>query len=98
VKTRIGDGYRGWPDAAPFDAIVVTAAPPRVPQPLKDQLKRGGRLIIPVGEAYQELKVITRKDRGFSEESTIPVRFVPMTGRTQEPPPGSAPPTWIQTR
>jgi protein-L-isoaspartate(D-aspartate) O-methyltransferase len=88
IRTRIGDGYRGWPEAAPFDAIVVTAAPPRVPEPLKQQLEPGGRLIIPVGEVYQELKIITRvkADPGsggqdiFSERTVLPVRFVPMVG------------------
>jgi protein-L-isoaspartate(D-aspartate) O-methyltransferase len=86
IKVRIGDGYKGWPEAAPFDAILVTAAPPRVPEPLKQQLKLGGRLVIPVGEAgAQELKVLTRTPRGFDEQVTIPVRFVPMTGKAQEP-------------
>lgn len=84
VTVRAGDGYLGWPEAAPFDAIVVTAAPPRVPPPLRDQLKVGGRLVIPVGETFQELRVITRTERGFRERSVIPVRFVPMTGRAQE--------------
>jgi protein-L-isoaspartate(D-aspartate) O-methyltransferase len=84
VKTRIGDGYRGWPEAAPFDAIVVTAAPPKVPEPLKRQLKPGGRLIIPVGDAYQELRVFTRTRSGWDERVIIPVRFVPMTGRAQQ--------------
>jgi protein-L-isoaspartate(D-aspartate) O-methyltransferase len=84
VKTRVGDGYLGWPEAAPFDAIVVTAAPARVPEPLKQQLKLGGRLVLPVGKYDQELKVITRTTRGFSEKSVIPVRFVPMTGKAGE--------------
>jgi len=84
VKTRIGDGYRGWPEAAPFDAVIVTAAPPRVPEPLKRQLKPGGRLVIPVGETVQELVVITRTDKGFTEERTHRVGFVPMTGRAQQ--------------
>jgi protein-L-isoaspartate(D-aspartate) O-methyltransferase len=81
VKTRVGDGYLGWPEAAPFDAIIVTAAPARVPEPLKQQLKVGGRLVLPVGKVDQELEVIARMAVGFSEESVIPVRFVPMTGK-----------------
>jgi protein-L-isoaspartate(D-aspartate) O-methyltransferase len=81
VKTRVGDGYLGWPEAAPFDAIIVTAAPARVPEPLKQQLKVGGRLVLPVGKVDQELEVITRMAVGFSEESVISVRFVPMTGK-----------------
>ena len=84
VKTRVGDGYLGWPEAAPFDAIIVTAAPARVPEPLKQQLKVGGRLVLPVGKVDQELEVITRTAVGFSEESVIPVRFVPMTGKADE--------------
>jgi protein-L-isoaspartate(D-aspartate) O-methyltransferase len=87
VKTRIGDGYQGWPEAAPFDAVIVTAAPPRVPEPLKRQLKPGGRLVIPIGETVQELVVITRTDKGFTEERTHRVGFVPMTGRAQQQPP-----------
>jgi protein-L-isoaspartate(D-aspartate) O-methyltransferase len=84
VKTRVGDGYLGWPEAAPFDAIIVTAAPPRVPEPLKQQLKVGGRLVLPVGRFDQELEVITRTAVGFSEKSVIPVRFVPMTGKADQ--------------
>jgi protein-L-isoaspartate(D-aspartate) O-methyltransferase len=83
VKAKIGDGYDGWPEEAPFDAIVVTAAPGKVPQPLLDQLKVGGRLVIPVGVAYQELLVITRTETGYDRRSTIPVRFVPMTGKAR---------------
>jgi protein-L-isoaspartate(D-aspartate) O-methyltransferase len=83
VHTRIGDGYRGWPEAAPFDAILVTAAPPSVPMPLKQQLKIGGRLVLPVGTSDQELRVITRTAQGWAERTVIPVSFVPMTGEVQ---------------
>lgn len=84
VDVRAGDGYGGWPEHAPFDAILVTAAPPKVPEPLKRQLAVGGRLVIPVGEHFQSLLRITRTKEGFREESVIPVRFVPMTGKAQE--------------
>ncbi len=84
VHVRSGDGYRGWPDEAPFDAIVVTAAPPEVPEPLKNQLKTGGKLVLPVGTRSQQLLVITRTPEGFVEESLTPVRFVPMTGEAQK--------------
>lgn len=84
VTVRHGDGYAGWPERAPFDAVVVTAAPPKIPRPLKQQLKVGGRLVIPVGKYYQSLLLVTRTKDGFREESVIPVRFVPMTGKAQE--------------
>ena len=84
VEVRIGDGYQGWPEAAPFDAILVTAAPDHIPQPLIDQLKVGGRLVIPVGDFYQELEVITKKEAGVDREKMIPVRFVPMTGEAEK--------------
>ena len=85
VEVRHGDGYAGWPERAPFDAVIVTAAPPKIPKPLKQQLKVGGRLVIPVGKHYQSLIRVTRTKDGFREESVIPVRFVPMTGKAQEP-------------
>jgi protein-L-isoaspartate(D-aspartate) O-methyltransferase len=91
VKTRIGDGYRGWPQAAPFDAILVTAAPPRIPEPLKQQLAVGGRLVVPVGEDEQELLVLTPTKTGFEERRVLPVRFVPMTGEAQKPQPSLPP-------
>jgi protein-L-isoaspartate(D-aspartate) O-methyltransferase len=84
VHVRIGDGYRGWPELAPFDAIIVTAAPGHVPQPLVDQLAMGGRLVLPVGEFDQELLRIQRQPDGIREEKLIDVRFVPMRGEAEE--------------
>jgi protein-L-isoaspartate(D-aspartate) O-methyltransferase len=86
VHVRIGDGFDGWPEAAPFDGIVVTAAPDEIPGPLLAQLKVGGRLVIPVGEADQQLLVVTRTETGYLRESVLPVRFVPMTGKAQREP------------
>ena len=83
VEVRTGDGYAGWPEHAPFDAVIVTAAPPVIPEPLKQQLRVGGRLVIPVGQSFQRLLRITRSETGFEEENVLPVRFVPMTGRAQ---------------
>ena len=83
VRLRTGDGYRGWPEAAPFDAIVVTAAPDSVPKPLIEQLAPGGRLVIPVGDDMQWLEVHRRTEKGVAVERTIPVRFVPMTGEAE---------------
>ena len=84
IRVRIGDGYKGWPEEAPFDAIIVTAAPPQVPQPLLDQLKVGGRMIIPVGEFNQGLVLINRTAKGYERRNVLPVRFVPMTGEAQK--------------
>ena len=84
VHVRIGDGYKGWPEKAPFDAIIVTAAPPEVPRPLLDQLKPGGRIVLPVGEVWQDLRVLTKRPDGtFDIQNVLPVRFVPMTGEAQ---------------
>jgi protein-L-isoaspartate(D-aspartate) O-methyltransferase len=83
VQVRAGDGYRGWPEQAPFDAIIGTAAPAEVPQPLVDQLAVGGRMILPLGRWYQELVLITRDERGVHERRLLGVRFVPMTGEAQ---------------
>jgi protein-L-isoaspartate(D-aspartate) O-methyltransferase len=83
VVVRAGDGYRGWPEHAPFDAVIVTAAPDHVPEPLVEQLGVGGRLVIPVGDTYQELLQITKTEDRALERSVIPVRFVPMTGEAQ---------------
>ena len=81
---RAGDGYLGWPEAAPFDAIIVTCAPEQIPRPLAAQLKDGGRMIIPVGSQHDQQLVLLRK-RGdqLQESAVIPVRFVPMTGAVQ---------------
>ncbi len=84
VHVRIGDGYKGWPEEAPFDAILVTAAPDHIPQPLIDQLQIGGRLVIPLGDFYQDLAVITKTEKGLHQEKIIPVRFVPMTGEAED--------------
>jgi protein-L-isoaspartate(D-aspartate) O-methyltransferase len=84
VTVRAGDGYRGWPERAPFDAILVTAAPPEIPQPLLDQLAVGGRLVAPVGEGDQALVLVERTAAGLRRRSIIPVRFVPMTGEAQQ--------------
>ncbi|MBE7449419.1 MAG: protein-L-isoaspartate(D-aspartate) O-methyltransferase [Kofleriaceae bacterium] len=84
VHLRVGDGWAGWPEAAPFDAIVVTAAPPLVPPALLAQLAVGGRLVIPVGVDDQELLLVTRDGPArYREETVFPVRFVPMTGAAQ---------------
>jgi protein-L-isoaspartate(D-aspartate) O-methyltransferase len=93
VSVRSGDGYAGWPEHAPFDAIVVTAAAPRIPDALKQQLRVGGRLVIPVGEtgALQRLEVHEKSESGWSVHDVAPVRFVPMTGTVQEPPPEETP-------
>ncbi len=79
VSVKIGDGYKGWKEHAPFDAIIVTCAPTHVPGPLKEQLKEGGRMIIPVGESYdQKLLYIEKIDNELKQQSEFPVRFVPM--------------------
>ncbi len=81
VRVRIGDGHEGWPEEAPFDAILVACAPEKVPQSLVTQLKDGGRMVIPVGTHEIQKLVILRKEKGrVKTEDLIPVRFVPMTG------------------
>ena len=85
VEVRTGDGYRGWPDEAPFDAIVVAAAPDHVPPALVEQLAVGARLVIPVGRFMQEILIVTKTADGSTTEAVLPVRFVPMTGEAQRP-------------
>jgi protein-L-isoaspartate(D-aspartate) O-methyltransferase len=87
VEARIGDGYYGWPEAAPFDGIVVTAAANHIPPPLVDQLKPGGRMVIPVGGAFfqQELMLVEKQADGSVEtRQLLPVRFVPLTRSEEE--------------
>ena len=84
VTIRCGDGYQGWPEHAPFDVILVTAAPDHVPQPLVDQLAPGGRLVIPVGRGFQQLLLIEKRpDGSIARQSVAPVQFVPMTGEAE---------------
>ena len=84
VHVKTGNGYEGWPEHAPFDAIVVTAAPDEVPKKLVDQLAVRGKMVIPVGTTFQEMVIITRDNSGVIEHRTIPVRFVPMTGKPDQ--------------
>ena len=86
VRVRAGDGYRGWPEKAPFDAVLLTAAPPEIPPPLLDQLAVGGRLVAPVGVELQELTVIAKTASGLDSRKVVPVRFVPMTGEAESRP------------
>ena len=83
VQVKVGDGYLGWPEQAPFDGIIVTAAPDHVPQPLIEQLAVGGKLVLPVGRGFQIMTVLTKTEGGITTSETIPVRFVPMTGRAR---------------
>lgn len=78
ISVKFGDGYKGWPEYAPFDAIIVTAAPVQIPEQLLEQLKVGGRMVVPLGSVFQELYLITRTKSGFDKKSITPVRFVPM--------------------
>jgi len=80
ITVKCGDGYQGWKDHAPFDAIIVTCAPPYIPKPLLEQLAEGGRMVIPVGTYWQELKLLEKINSQIKSKSIIPVRFVPMTG------------------
>ncbi|MDE3218363.1 MAG: protein-L-isoaspartate(D-aspartate) O-methyltransferase [Nitrospirota bacterium] len=83
ISIRVGDGYQGWPEEAPFDAIIVTAAPDHVPQPLLDQLAVGGRLILPVGKVFQELALYRRSKDGYERTVLTLVRFVPLIRKDQ---------------
>lgn len=79
IKVKIGDGYLGWPENAPFDAVIVTCAPTAIPAPLEKQLAEGGRMVIPVGESgFQQLLLLTKKNGRIMQQKTIDVRFVPM--------------------
>jgi len=85
IHTRVGDGYEGWPDAAPFDAIIVTCAPQKIPQPLFDQLKEGGRMVIPLGDRFNQIVHLVVKRNGKRIDTELkPTLFVPMTGRALE--------------
>jgi len=84
LTLKCDDGYKGWEEHAPFDSIIVTAAPDHIPSPLIRQLKVGGKMIIPVGESYQELLLITKSKSGEIVQRLLPVRFVPMTGKAQD--------------
>lgn len=86
VTVRGGDGYLGWPEQAPFDVIIVAAAPDHIPKPLLDQLATGGRLVIPVGRHFQDLLVVEKRPDGtLHQRKVAPVAFVPMTGEAQHP-------------
>lgn len=84
IHVRVGDGFAGWPTEAPFDKIMLTAAPAEVPMPLMEQMAVGGLLVAPVGEHRQELVLIRRHAQGWERKSLLGVRFVPMTGRARE--------------
>jgi protein-L-isoaspartate(D-aspartate) O-methyltransferase len=84
VFVKTGNGYLGWPEHAPFDAIVVTAAPDEIPQALIDQLAVRGKMVIPVGTTNQEMVIVEKNRKGVTEKRTIPVRFVPMTGKPSQ--------------
>jgi protein-L-isoaspartate(D-aspartate) O-methyltransferase len=86
VHLKIGDGYKGWPEEGSFDAIIVTCAPDKVPQPLVDQLKDDGRMVIPVGDRFaQQLYLLEKKNGQLKQSATLPVRFVPMTSEAAKP-------------
>lgn len=85
VHVKVGDGFKGWPEQAPFDKIIVTCSPEKVPQPLIEQLKEGGRMVIPVGERYQQVLYLMKKEKGeLKQEILRPTLFVPMTGKAED--------------
>lgn len=84
VHVRAGDGYKGWPEESPFEAIILTAAPEHIPQPLLNQLAIGGRLILPMGKFLQELVLVNRTEEGYKQQVLLPVAFVPMTGESEK--------------
>jgi protein-L-isoaspartate(D-aspartate) O-methyltransferase len=84
ITIRVGDGYQGWPDQGPFDAILLSAAPPTIPKPLLKQLKVGGKMVAPVGGFFQDLQVITKTADGIETRAIIPVRLAPMTGKVRD--------------
>jgi protein-L-isoaspartate(D-aspartate) O-methyltransferase len=84
IRVRTADGYRGWPEEAPFDAIIMTAAPLHIPPPLLEQLAVGGRLITPIGGFIQDLVLVRRTATGYERKRLLPVRFVPMTGEAEQ--------------
>jgi protein-L-isoaspartate(D-aspartate) O-methyltransferase len=84
IQVRAGNGYLGWPEHAPFDAIIVTAAPDEIPKALVEQLAVNGKMVIPVGVGDQEMVIITKTKDGVVEKRTMPVRFVPMTGKPKQ--------------
>jgi protein-L-isoaspartate(D-aspartate) O-methyltransferase len=86
VQVREGNGYLGWPEQAPFPRIIVTAAPPEIPKALVEQLAVGGKMVVPVGTNSQEIVVVTKTNKGITEQRTIPVRFVPMVDKVNKPP------------
>jgi protein-L-isoaspartate(D-aspartate) O-methyltransferase len=84
VQVKVGDGFQGWPEHAPFDAVIVTCAPEKVPQPLLEQTKEGGRIVIPVGQSNEQaLYLLEKKEGRLQQQAILPVRFVPMTGEAE---------------
>ena len=84
IEIRVGDGYQGWSEKGPFDAILLSVAPPHIPKPLIDQLRVGGRMVVPVGGLLQDLLVITKTADGLEKRTVIPVRLTPMTGKVRD--------------